>query len=98
MDLGRSQRRLAVPIPWGDVAEHAELRWKSKLYETLFGPTVLLDETWIHDLNARYVVNDELTVYGGINNVTQTNPFITENAFPATPRGRVIFLGGTYRL
>ena len=67
-------------------------------YETLFGPSLMLDETWIHDLNARYVVNDGLTVYGGINNVTQTNPFISENAFPATPRGRVIFLGGTYRL
>lgn len=73
-------------------------RVEVETYETLFGPSVLLDETWIHDLNARYVVNDELTVYGGINNVTQTNPFISENAFPATPRGRVIFLGGTYRL
>ena len=65
---------------------------------TLFGPSVFMDEVWIHDLNARYVVNDELTVYGGINNVTQTSPFITENSFPATPRGRMIFLGGTYRL
>ncbi|MYC59386.1 MAG: TonB-dependent receptor, partial [Gammaproteobacteria bacterium] len=73
-------------------------RAEIETYETLFGPTLLQGETWIHDLNARYVVNDELTVYGGINNVTQTNPFISENAFPATPRGRVIFLGGTYRL
>jgi len=66
--------------------------------ESLYGPSIFLDETWIHDLNARYIVNDELTVYGGINNVTQTSPFISENAFPATPRGRMIFLGGTYRL
>ncbi len=73
-------------------------RAEIETYETLFGPSLLLGETWVHDLNARYVVNDELTVYGGINNVTQTNPFISENAFPATPRGRVIFLGGTYRL
>ncbi len=73
-------------------------RAEIETYETLFGPTLLQGETWIHDLNARYEVNDELTVYGGINNVTQTNPFISENAFPATPRGRVIFLGGTYRL
>ena len=65
---------------------------------TLFGPSVFLDETWIHDLNARYIVNDEFTVYGGVNNVTQTSPFISENAFPATPRGRMIFIGGTYRL
>ena len=66
--------------------------------ETLFGRSVFLEETWIHDLNARYAVNDKLTVYGGVNNLTQTSPFISENAFPATPRGRMIFLGGTYRL
>ena len=66
--------------------------------ETLFGPSVFLDETWIHDLNARYEFNDQLTIYGGINNLTQTSPFISENAFPATPRGRMIFLGGTFRL
>ena len=54
--------------------------------------------TWIHDLNVRYIVNDELTVYGGINNLTHTDPFISENAFPVSPRGRMIFLGGTYRL
>ena len=66
--------------------------------DTLFGPAAYMGETWIHDLNARYDVNDELTVYGGINNVTQTESFISENAFPASPRGRMIFLGGTYRL
>ena len=73
-------------------------RIEVETYETLFGPSVLLDETWIHDVNARYEINDELTVYGGINNLTQTSPFISENAFPATPRGRMIFVGGTYRL
>lgn len=66
--------------------------------DTLFGPAAYMGETWIHDLNARYQYNDELTLYGGINNLTQTSPFISENAFPATPRGRMIFLGGTYRL
>ncbi len=33
-----------------------------------------------------------------LNNVTHTDPFISENAFPATPRGRMIFFGGTYSL
>ncbi|MYH47005.1 MAG: TonB-dependent receptor [Gammaproteobacteria bacterium] len=66
--------------------------------DTLFGPAAYMGNTWIHDLNARYDVNDELTVYGGINNLTQTSPFISENAFPTSPRGRVIFLGGTYSL
>ena len=73
-------------------------RMEIETYLTQFGPSVLMDETWIHDINARYVVNEELTVYGGINNLTHTDPFMSENAYPATPRGRMIFLGGTYRL
>ena len=66
--------------------------------ETLFGDAVFLDATWIHDLNARYHIGDNLTIFGGINNLTHTDPFISEIAFPATPRGRMIFLGGTFRL
>ena len=65
--------------------------------EALYGDIVLMDETWIHDINASYIVNDELTVYGGINNLTQEDPFMTTMAFPASPRGRMIFVGGTYR-
>ena len=94
---------------WGDLSVNWQsqyfgemllgaIRVEVETYETLFGPSVLLDETWLHDVNARYTVNDELTIYGGINNITQEKPFITENAFPVTPRGRMIFLGGTYRL
>ena len=66
--------------------------------QTLFGDSVFLDGVWIHDVNVRYDVRDSLTLYGGINNVTHTNPFITENAFPSTPRGRMIFIGGNFRL
>ena len=66
--------------------------------QTLFGDAVFLDGVWIHDVNARYDVGDDMTFYGGINNVTHTDPFTSENAFPATPRGRMIFVGGNYRL
>ena len=65
--------------------------------KTLFGDAVFLDGIWVHDLNARYGIGNNLTIYGGINNVTHTDPFISENAFPATPRGRMIFFGATYR-
>ncbi|MCY4269261.1 MAG: TonB-dependent receptor [Gammaproteobacteria bacterium] len=73
-------------------------RMEIETYLTQFGPSVLQDETWIHDINARYHVNEQLTVYGGVNNLTHTDPFMSENAYPVTPRGRMIFLGGTYRL
>ena len=65
--------------------------------ETLFGDAVFLDGVWIHDFSARYHIGDHLTLFGGVNNVTHTDPFISENAFPASPRGRMFFLGGTYR-
>lgn len=65
---------------------------------TLYGNAVFMEETWIHNINARYTFNDEVTVYAGIKNLTQEDPFSTEAAFPASARGRMIFLGGTYRL
>lgn len=66
--------------------------------KTLFGDVVFQDGVWIHDLSARLDVGHQLTIYGGVNNVSHTEPFISENAFPATPRGRMIFLGGKYRM
>ena len=66
--------------------------------DTLYGKKVYMDETWIHDISASYTYSDEITIYGGIRNLSEEDPFMTENAFPASPRGRMIFLGGTYRL
>ena len=66
--------------------------------DTLYGKKVYMDETWIHDISASYTYSDEITIYGGIRNLNEEDPFMTENAFPASPRGRMIFLGGTYRL
>ncbi len=94
---------------WGDVSVGWQSQYLGEMLlgsarveidtaQTLFGDAVFLDGVWIHDLNARYDAGDNLTIYGGINNVTHTDPFVSENAFPATPRGRMIFFGGTYSL
>ena len=61
--------------------------------EALYGPSVIQDALWQHDLSASYFVNDDVMVYGGIKNVTDEEPFFTENAFPASPRGTFFFLG-----
>jgi len=87
---------------WGDL----RVGWQSQylgemLYggievetaDTLYGPTVFQDSLWIHDFNASYVLNDEIMIYGGVKNVNDEKPFITENAFPASPRGRFFFIG-----
>lgn len=65
---------------------------------TLYGDTVFMDRIWIHDLNARYAIGEELTLYGGINNLTEQRPFPTNHAFPASARGRMIFIGLSYRM
>lgn len=92
---------------WGDLSVGWQAQYIGEMLEsglevetanTLYGPSVLLKETWLHDLNATYTVSDKLQVFGGINNVTQETPFITTNAFPASPRGRMMFLGANYTL
>ncbi len=60
----------------------------------LFGEgNAIAGDVFIHDINASYQVSDNLRVYGGVNNLADRDPFITENAFPVSPRGRVFFLG-----
>ncbi len=61
--------------------------------ETLYGRSVFQEAFWQHDLSASYLVNDELMIYGGVKNLTDEQPFITENAFPASPRGTFYFIG-----
>ena len=87
---------------WGDL----QVGWQSQylgemLYggieietaETLYGRAVIMEEFWQHDISASYLVNDQLVIYGGVKNVTDEQPFLTENAFPASPRGTFFFLG-----
>ncbi len=66
--------------------------------KTLYGDSVFMGETWLHDLNASYRVNDEIMVYGGVNNLTNESPFATDRAWPASPRGRYYFFGLSYQM
>ena len=61
--------------------------------DQLYGPNGLADETYIHNLNATFNFNDQYRLYGGINNISDEKPFITEFAFPVNPIGRAFFLG-----
>jgi len=66
--------------------------------ETLYGRSVFQEANWQHDLSASYVLNDDIMVYGGVKNVTDEQPFITENAFPYSPRGTFFFVGVDYSM
>lgn len=58
-----------------------------------YGDAVFMDETFVHDINFSFQASDEILVYGGINNVTDEEPFITSRSLPASVRGRYFFLG-----
>ena len=59
-----------------------------------FGDAGIVGETWLHNIGAGYNFTDlGLEVFGGINNLSDVKPFVTERAYPASPIGRSFFLG-----
>ena len=54
--------------------------------------------TLIHDINVSYQLEEGLAVFGGINNLTDEEPFATQTAWPVGPRGRTLFLGVNYTM
>ena len=58
-----------------------------------YGPAGFADDFWSHDLNVSWDVRDNLRLYGGVNNVTDESPFLTEVAYPVGPRGHYFFIG-----
>lgn len=66
--------------------------------DSLFGPAGMADETFVHDIAATWDINDQYRLYGGINNIGDEKPFITEFAFPVNPIGRFFFVGLDVRI
>ena len=66
-------------------------------YQQLFGAGGgFFGSTLIHDINVSYQLEEGLAVFGGINNLTDEEPFATQTAWPVGPRGRTLFLGVNY--
>lgn len=61
--------------------------------QSLYGDSVFQDEMWVHDLSFSYDIDESLQVYGGLNNITDEKPFITNYAYPVSAVGRYAFLG-----
>jgi len=53
---------------------------------------------WIHNLSADYSISDRYQVYGGVQNLTDEEPFMTQPSFPTSPRGMYFFFGVTATL
>ncbi|MEL7199597.1 MAG: TonB-dependent receptor [Pseudomonadota bacterium] len=56
------------------------------------------DDVFIHDISFNYEATDQFTIYGGINNLFDRDPYVTEQAYPVSPVGRYFFLGATYNM
>lgn len=65
--------------------------------DTQFGPAAFVDETFVHDVSFNFDVNERLSFYGGVNNLTDEEPFINRNAYPVSPVGRFLFVGARTR-
>lgn len=58
----------------------------------------ITDSTFIHDISFTYDLNDMFDVYGGVNNVFNEKPFVTEQAYPVSPVGSFFYLGARVTL
>lgn len=67
--------------------------------DTQFGPAGMAGETWMHNISASYEFPDMgLQVFGGVNNLSDVKPFVTERAYPASPVGRSFFIGARWTM
>lgn len=55
----------------------------------------IADEVFIHDISFSWEANDMFEIYGGVNNVFNRKPFVTEQAYPVSPVGTLFFLGAS---
>ncbi|MEA1618264.1 TonB-dependent receptor [Erythrobacter sp. T5W1-R] len=65
--------------------------------DTEFGPAGFAKDYWIHNLSFNLDATDRMTFYGGINNLTDEEPYLSSSAYPVSGIGRSFFLGVTTR-
>ena len=61
--------------------------------QTEFGPAGFADAMWVHSLSANVQVTPQVSVFGGVNNLTDERPYIASSAYPVSGVGRYFFAG-----
>ena len=61
--------------------------------ETEFGPAGLAPEYWLHNVAFNLDATDQISFYGGINNLTDEEPYLSSSAYPVSGIGRTVFVG-----
>lgn len=61
---------------------------------TEFGPAGFAPDYWVHNVNFNVdILEDRVSVYGGVNNLTNAAPYLSSSAYPVSGMGRFFFLG-----
>jgi outer membrane receptor protein involved in Fe transport len=61
---------------------------------TEFGPAGFAPDYWIHNVNFNVdILEDRFSVYGGVNNLTNAQPYLSSSAYPVSGMGRFYFIG-----
>jgi len=63
--------------------------------DTYSPDNALTNDVFIHDITFTWEATDMIDIYGGVNNVFNRKPFVTEQAYPVSPVGTLFFLGAT---
>lgn len=57
-----------------------------------FGPTATAPEYFVHDVSFSIDATERFTFYGGVNNLTDKEPYLNRASYPVSPVGRFFFL------
>jgi outer membrane receptor protein involved in Fe transport len=58
-----------------------------------FGPAGIAPAMWVHNLSASWQYSKNITVAGGVNNLTNEKPYRASSAYPVSGVGRTFFAG-----
>ncbi|MFT7592147.1 MAG: iron complex outermembrane receptor protein [bacterium] len=98
--------RLFCSCTWKDLSVGIQTRYQSKQLLRFveiqdladYGNVIQQDKSYVTNLTFNYAASENVDVYGGVNNITNEKPFITNYAYPASIRGRFAFFGMNYRM
>lgn len=62
-----------------------------------FGAAGFAPDYWIHNVSFNLDATDKISFYGGVNNLTNAEPYISSSAYPVSGMGRFYFLGARAR-
>lgn len=65
---------------------------------TEFGDAGFAPTYFIHGLSFNFDIFKDSSIYGGVNNLTNAQPYISSSAYPVSGLGRLLFLGVRTRL